>query len=192
MGASLEVVKAVCTNRNVIASFVGLAGAGCSLYSSYLIGKEAKAFREKKKEGRLDEFRINMDNAKKIGTFFFAGVALGLVSKSVKLYSANQLINAQTAAINELTADLAASSALCKDMHSVNHNWMTLCNDITSVATLEMNKAHFDSYVANLEKIASKFDYTGSGIRFSGLDPYDLCQSRANDILSHIDVGGAV
>lgn len=177
----LQVVKGIVKSKYTIANIMTVAGLGCDIVAMKCLIKEYDEFKHCKQFGR--EYHPNKDNLIKLLNLVTASLGLTLASTVIKLDANNQLIRAQQDYINSLMRKIGVAQ---EDYRSMFDSWckaLDLCNDITEVASLHMNKEHFNKYEADLSKLSGK--YSGI-IKYCGLAPYDTIRNRATYTLNTI------
>jgi len=177
----LQVVTGIVKSKYTIANIMSVAGLGCDILAAKCLLKEYDEFKHCKQFGR--EYHPNMDNLRKLSNLITAGFGLAMASAVIKLDASNQLIKAQQDYINSLMKRINVAQ---EDYRSLFDAWcksLNLCNDITEVASLHMNKEHFCKYEADLAKLSGK--YAGV-IKYCGLAPYDIIRDRAASTLNTI------
>lgn len=174
--------------KNAVRVALGVTGVAAKMYAGYLLKKEIDRKREADRQGKEYEL-ANADYAKLVVSAV-AGIACSGISRSMHISMLRDLNKKYRTANNDLIVKLAEEQLAALDARKYaarqrieKYNWINLCNDITGVASLDMNKDHFKNYESNLHKLANKYVFPNSGITFSGIDSYEACRTQAANTL---------
>lgn len=178
----LAVAKSLANSKMAVAGLVSLAGLGCNLYSLNILKKEYVAYTDAKRFGR--EYHPDMNNMKKLVTFFMAGVVCSLSSKAIRLDANKMIIKAQDEYIEKLMGDMHIAAEDYEHLHTKWCRALELANDITEAASLNMNESHYGKFSSDMAKLSHKYD--GSGIVFNGTPTYNAARDAATRTLENI------
>lgn len=175
--------------KNAVRIALGVTGVAAKMYAGYILKKEIDRKREADRQGK--EYELANEDYAKLVVSAVAGITCSAISRSMHVSMLKDMNNSYRITINDLTGKLAKEQLAALDarkyaarQHLEKHNWISLCNDITSIASLDMNKDHFKNYESNLHKLANKYVFQNSGITFSGINSYEACRTQAANTLS--------
>lgn len=174
--------------KNAVRVALGVTGVAAKIYAGYILKKEIDRKREAAAQGKT--YETTKEDSAKLVVSAAVGIACSGISRSMHISMLKDSNKDYRIANADLTAKLAKEQLAALDarkyaarQHLEKHNWISLCNDITSIASLDMNKDHFKNYESNLHKLATKYVFQNSGITFSGINSYEVCRTQAANTL---------